>query len=119
MIAKAEAEHASAEAMAAIRAQAAQFEAIYANPFARFAMTMVEMLPVGVVVAIVSAALFHSRAVGCAGPCHGRSTPVAGRAIRWWVVMFSWATTAHAVPSTWKRRTCMRNQRSVSGLWHG
>lgn len=60
MIAKAEAENASAARMAEIRAQAAQFQAIYDNPFARFAMTMVEMLPVGVVVALVSAILFRN-----------------------------------------------------------
>ena len=60
MIAKAEAEHASAEKLAAVRAQAAQFQAIYDNPLLRFPMTMVEMLPVGVVVALVSAALFRN-----------------------------------------------------------
>lgn len=55
MIARAQAEHASAEKLAAIRAQAAEFEAIYANPLMRFAMTMAEMLPVGVVVALLAA----------------------------------------------------------------
>ncbi len=60
MIAKAEAEHVSAEKLAAVRAQAAQFQAIYDNPLLRFPMTMVEMLPVGVVVALVSAALFRN-----------------------------------------------------------
>lgn len=60
MIAKAEAENASAEKLAAVRAQAAEFQAIYDNPLLRFPMTMVEMLPVGVVVALVSAALFRN-----------------------------------------------------------
>ena len=60
MIAKAEAEHASAAKMAEIRAQAAQFRAIYDNPLLRFPMTMVEMLPVGVVVAFISAILFRN-----------------------------------------------------------
>lgn len=60
MIAKAEAEHVSAEKLAAVRAQAAQFQAIYDNPLLRFPMTMVEMLPVGVVVALVSAVLFRN-----------------------------------------------------------
>lgn len=60
MIAKAQAEHASAEQLAAIEAQAAQYQAIYDNPLLRFAMTMVEMLPVGVVVALVAAILFRN-----------------------------------------------------------
>ena len=60
MIAKAQADNASAERLAEIRAQAAQFQAIYDNPFLRFGMTMVEMLPVGVVVALVAAALFRN-----------------------------------------------------------
>jgi hypothetical protein len=55
MIAKAQADHASAADLAAIRAQAAEFEAIYANPLMRFGMTMAEMLPVGVVVALLAA----------------------------------------------------------------
>lgn len=60
MIARATAEHASAAQLAEIRAQAAQFEAIYANPLMRFAMTMAEMLPVGVVVALVTAILLRN-----------------------------------------------------------
>lgn len=59
MIAKAEAEHAGAAKLAELRAQAAEWRAIYDNPFLRFGMTMVEMLPVGVVVAIVSAFLMR------------------------------------------------------------
>jgi hypothetical protein len=55
MIAKAQADHVSAAEMARIQAQAAEFQAIYDNPLLRFPMTMVEMLPVGVVVALVSA----------------------------------------------------------------
>ena len=55
MIAKAEAEHVSAEKLAAIRAQGEEFKAIYANPPLRFGMTMAEMLPVGVVVALLAA----------------------------------------------------------------
>lgn len=61
MIAKAEAEHASAETMARIREQAASFEALYANPATRFGLTMIEMLPVGIVVALVSATLLRFR----------------------------------------------------------
>lgn len=59
MIAQAEAENASAAKMAEIRAQAAQFQAIYDNPLLRFPMTMAEMLPVGVAVAVVSALLLR------------------------------------------------------------
>lgn len=59
MIAKAEAEHASAARLAEIRAQAASFQAIYDNPLMRFGMTMAEMLPVGVLVALVSAVLMR------------------------------------------------------------
>ena len=59
MIARAQAENASAEKLAEIRAQAAQYQAIYDNPLLRFPMTMVEMLPVGVVVALVSAFLLR------------------------------------------------------------
>lgn len=60
MIAKAQADHVSAEKLAAVRAQAAEFQAIYDNPLLRFPMTMVEMLPVGVLVALVSAILFRN-----------------------------------------------------------
>ena len=45
--------------LAEIRAQAAQFQAIYDDPLLRFPMTMVEMLPVGVLVALVSAFLLR------------------------------------------------------------
>ncbi|MBX7248474.1 MAG: hypothetical protein K1X35_05405 [Caulobacteraceae bacterium] len=61
MIAKAEAAHASAGELAVLRAQAAQFEEIYANPVLRFGMTMAEMLPVGVLVALAAAFAFRFR----------------------------------------------------------
>jgi len=59
MIERAQAEGASAAKLAELRAQAADWRAIYDNPPLRFGMTMVEMLPVGVIVTLVSAFLMR------------------------------------------------------------
>jgi hypothetical protein len=61
LIAKAQAEGASAARLAELRAQAVEWRAIYDNPLLRFGMTMVEMLPVGVLVALISAIAFRFR----------------------------------------------------------
>jgi len=55
MIADAQARNASARELAELRAQAAEWRAIYDNPPLRFLMTMAEMLPVAVVVTLLSA----------------------------------------------------------------
>lgn len=51
---------ASAGELAAFKAQMAQMQALYANPLARVAITLTEVLPVGLVVALISAALLRN-----------------------------------------------------------
>lgn len=53
----AQAHHASAATMAMLNAEAESMRAIYANPLLRMGMTAIEIAPVGVIVAIFSAAL--------------------------------------------------------------
>jgi hypothetical protein len=52
---------ATAEQLAAAKAQMDQLKAWYKNPILRFAMTMVEILPVGLIITIVSAALLRKK----------------------------------------------------------
>ena len=60
MIADAQARGDSPEAIAKIRADMAQFARDYANPLYRMPMTLSEILPVGVLVSLVSAALLRN-----------------------------------------------------------
>lgn len=50
------------------RVEAAQFMELYQNFFVRFAMTLMEILPVGVIVTLVSAALLRKREILPAEP---------------------------------------------------
>ena len=59
MIEKLQAKGASPEKIAAMRAEMAQFAVQYRNPLFRIPMVMVEILPVGVLVSVVSAALLR------------------------------------------------------------
>ena len=54
----------------AIRAEAADFLRLYANPLFRLPITFVEMFPIGVLISVVSAALLRN----------SRFLPVRGRA---------------------------------------
>lgn len=60
MIAQKQAEGVSGEALAAFVAQMETFKTQYANPLYRVPMTLAEILPVGVLVSLVSAALLRS-----------------------------------------------------------
>ncbi|MDP3492487.1 MAG: DUF4199 domain-containing protein [Hyphomonadaceae bacterium] len=51
---------ASAEAIAKLTQEGADFAAMYANPLARAAITFVEMFPLGVVISLISAALLRN-----------------------------------------------------------
>jgi hypothetical protein len=53
------------------RAESAQFMEMYKNFFIRFGMTLMEILPVGVIVTLVSAALLRKREVLPAEPAYG------------------------------------------------
>src|SRR3546814_18695995 len=55
-IAQARADGADAAALAELRAQMASFKALYANPMFRLPMTVVENVPFGAMVSLVSAA---------------------------------------------------------------
>jgi hypothetical protein len=44
----------------ALRAEAAEFLALYANPLFRLAVTFVEMFPIGVLISLISAALLRN-----------------------------------------------------------
>jgi hypothetical protein len=52
---------ATAEQLAAAKVQMEQLKAWYKNPILRFAMTMVEILPVGLIITVVSAALLRKK----------------------------------------------------------
>jgi hypothetical protein len=41
-------------------AEVEQMRAVYANPLTRFAMTFIEIFPVGLVIAVISAALLRN-----------------------------------------------------------
>jgi hypothetical protein len=60
MVAAARANGASAAELERITAQADAFARIYANPLFRFPITFVEMFPIGVVIAAISAALLRN-----------------------------------------------------------
>jgi hypothetical protein len=60
MVAKAQARGDSPQAIAKIRAEMAQFARDYANPVYRMAVTLSEILPVGVLVSLVSAGLLRN-----------------------------------------------------------
>jgi hypothetical protein len=60
MIEELKAKGASADKIAATRAEMAQFAVMYRNPLFRIPMTMVEIFPVGVLVSVVSAALLRN-----------------------------------------------------------
>jgi hypothetical protein len=60
MLEGARASGASAAEIERIRQQAEGFARLYANPLYRFAVTFVEMFPVGVVIALISAALLRN-----------------------------------------------------------
>lgn len=60
MIEKAQADGASAERIAQLRKEGADFDAMYANPLIRMAITFVEMFPIGVVISLISAALLRN-----------------------------------------------------------
>jgi hypothetical protein len=60
MVAEQQAEGASAEDIAKLRADMAAFAESYANPLFRLPMTFVEIFPVGLLVSLVSAALLRN-----------------------------------------------------------
>lgn len=60
MVAEAQARGDSPEAIAKIRSEMAQFAKDYANPLYRMPMTLSEILPVGVLVSLISAALLRN-----------------------------------------------------------
>ncbi|MCW3836565.1 DUF4199 domain-containing protein [Sphingomonas canadensis] len=60
VIAERKAQGASAAEIAALTAQMESFRAQYANPLFRFAITLTEILPVGLPVALVSAGLLRN-----------------------------------------------------------
>jgi hypothetical protein len=60
MLAEREAAGASAAELTALRAQMAQMAELYANPLARMAITLTEVLPIGLLVSLVSAALLRN-----------------------------------------------------------
>lgn len=60
IIAKAEADGATAERIAQIQKEGADFGAMYANPLIRMAITFVEMFPIGVVISLISAGLLRN-----------------------------------------------------------
>ncbi len=60
MIEERRAAGASAADLAAFRAQMASMQALYANPFARLAITFSEVFPVGLLVSLLSAALLRN-----------------------------------------------------------
>jgi hypothetical protein len=60
MIAEREAAGASAAELSALRTQMAQMAELYANPLARMAITLTEVLPIGLLVSLVSAALLRN-----------------------------------------------------------
>lgn len=60
MIAQQKAKGASAEAVAKLTAEMAQFKAQYADPLYRLPMTFIEIFPVGVLVSLVSAGLLRN-----------------------------------------------------------
>jgi len=62
VIAEEKAKGASPEAIAAVTAQMEAMKIRYANPLFRMPMTMVEVLPVGLLVSLVSAGLLRNRA---------------------------------------------------------
>ncbi|HEY0105710.1 MAG TPA: DUF4199 domain-containing protein [Rhizomicrobium sp.] len=60
IIAHAKAKGVTGPALAKLVAEMAQFKRDYANPLYRFAMTFVEIFPVGVLVSVISAALLRN-----------------------------------------------------------
>ncbi len=60
MIAKAQADGATAEQIAKLQREGADFGAMYANPLIRMAITFVEMFPIGVVISLISAGLLRN-----------------------------------------------------------
>lgn len=60
MVARAEARGLTGDALAAAVRQAAGFEAMYRNPLYRMPMTLAEILPVGLLVSLVSAAVLRN-----------------------------------------------------------
>ncbi|OYU16473.1 MAG: DUF4199 domain-containing protein [Alphaproteobacteria bacterium PA4] len=61
MVAEAERSGATGTALARARAEAAQFASNYARPAWRMAVTATEILPVGVLVSLIAAAVLRSR----------------------------------------------------------
>ncbi|MCP3728992.1 DUF4199 domain-containing protein [Sphingomonas sp. MG17] len=60
MVAERQAAGASAAEIAELRTQMAEMQRIYTNSFARFAITFVEVFPVGLLVSLLSAALLRN-----------------------------------------------------------
>ncbi|MBX3595112.1 DUF4199 domain-containing protein [Sphingomonas sp.] len=60
MIAEREAAGASAAELAALRAQMADMQAMYANPVMRVLITLSEILPIGLLVALIAAVLLRN-----------------------------------------------------------
>lgn len=60
MVEQAQADGASAERIAEIKAEQAGFADMYANPLIRMAITFVEMFPIGVVISLISAGLLRN-----------------------------------------------------------
>ncbi len=60
MIDQARADGATAERIAALQADQAEFAALYSNPVIRMGITFVEMFPLGVVISLISAALLRN-----------------------------------------------------------
>jgi len=61
LVAAAEARGAPAAEIERIRAETAEFLAMYANPLFRLPITFVEMFPIGVVISLLSAVLLRNR----------------------------------------------------------
>jgi hypothetical protein len=60
VVAAAQARGASSAEVDAIRTEAAEFLALYANPLFRVPITFVEMFPIGVLISLISAALLRN-----------------------------------------------------------
>lgn len=60
MVEAARAKGASAAELEQVTRQGEAFARMYANPFIRFAITFVEMFPIGVVISVISAALLRN-----------------------------------------------------------
>ncbi len=60
MIEQAQADGATAEQIAKLKAEQVDFAQMYANPLIRVGITFIEMFPIGVVISLISAALLRN-----------------------------------------------------------